>query len=31
MSLTLHAYQETAVKFLQNTPRAGMFLDLGLG
>src|SRR5690606_18965255 len=31
VSLRLHAYQELARDFLRNTPRAGLFLDLGLG
>ena len=31
MSLKLHEYQKLAISFLRNTPRAGLFLDLGLG
>lgn len=27
----LHAYQELARDFLRNTPRAGLFLDMGMG
>jgi len=29
--MKLHAYQKLATSFLQNNPRAGLFLDLGLG
>jgi len=29
--MKLHAYQRLARDFLRNTPRAGLFLDLGLG
>lgn len=29
--MKLHGYQELARDFLRNTPRAGLFLDLGLG
>lgn len=29
--MNLHKYQELARDFLQNTPRAGLFLDMGLG
>lgn len=31
MTPTLHPYQEDAVKFLLDHPRAGLFLDMGLG
>lgn len=31
MTLTLHDYQRTGVAFLRGSPRAGLFLDMGLG
>lgn len=31
MSYELHDYQRLGVRFLQNNPRAGLFLDMGLG
>lgn len=31
MTLTLHDYQEEAVRFLHENPRCALFMDMGLG